>query len=149
MIVIHNLNTLDISYDIGYLSTATNLEPLLGVCVACVPICRPLLVSFHRKVRNASASVLSRVGITSTSDESKHPKSLSGNEGVIVTYGRPSKHKNFRRLDDSVYQMTDLAGTTRCEGSGNHGSPESMTGSNSNQEIVVTDTWNVAIESRQ
>lgn len=149
MIVIHKLDTLDIFYDIGYLSTATNLEPLLGICVACVPVCRPLLISFQRKLSNASSSALNRIGINSSlPNDSKHQNSSTGNEGVIGKYVRPANRKDFRRLDDSGYLMTDLEGTTRCEGIGNVDSFERVTGSPSNQGIRVIETWDVETEGR-
>ncbi|KAI0380760.1 hypothetical protein F5Y04DRAFT_289218 [Hypomontagnella monticulosa] len=146
-IIIRNLDTEDIFYDIGYLSAATNLEPLLGICVACLPICRSLLIAYARTFRNASSSALSRVGLGSpTQSGSQAPGDPTNNEGVIGRSAQSTDRKHFKRLYDTIYPMTDLTSTTQIEGGTGNDSLEIASGSQWNHGIKITETWNVATE---
>ncbi len=139
----------DIFYDLGHLSTATYLEPLLGICVACFPVCRPLFSGCQRKLKNAGSSALSRVVEASRlSNQSKRQSGTIGNEAVTSKGSQSMDRNNFRRLYDNGYQMTDFSGTTQCEGHGHNNPPRGLGETCGDHEIIVTETWDVAIETR-
>ncbi|KAI1387696.1 uncharacterized protein F4822DRAFT_444296 [Hypoxylon trugodes] len=143
MVIIYNMNEQDFFYEDGILSTMSNLEPLLGICVACLLVCRPLLIAFGQKIRVVASSAMSRVGGTISDSHGVNISTRSENMAgrSIHSAGR----RKFKRLHDTLYPMSDLTGTTECEGPPDS-NLERGRGSEWNNGIKVTETWEVASE---
>lgn len=78
----------DFTYDSAKLAIVTDLEPLLGITVACLPLFPPVF----KKVFGAK-------------DDSSSQKVLSSS--VARLRSRSTKNSAFRRFDDS-YPLTDV-----------------------------------------
>lgn len=115
----------------------TDLEPLLGINVACLPLFPPTLRALRR----------SRQGIT------PHKSSPSGRTGLLP---RSTKSSGFRRHDDA-FPLTDIersvtdvyAGTTRNDSTSLHdGTSEGTEQVRTSPEIKVKHGWEVKSQIR-
>ncbi|KAI0858072.1 hypothetical protein F4860DRAFT_527435 [Xylaria cubensis] len=143
--IINGLDAADFFYQDGILSTTTNLEPLLGICVACLPICRPLLIAFGVRIRVASSSALGALRITSNQhEESQNSKCNTGN--AIRRSVHSASGRKFQRLHDTLYTLTDITISTQHEGIESIALFRSAGEGGNKDGIVVTETWNVTSE---
>lgn len=81
----------DFTYDLGRLAIVTDLEPLLAIIVACLPLFPP---------------VMKRLFLRGKEPESRTPLSSS----LARLRSKGNKNSMFRKFEDS-YPLTDLEGT--------------------------------------
>ncbi|KAI0428961.1 hypothetical protein F5Y09DRAFT_343170 [Xylaria sp. FL1042] len=137
-ILIAHLDKQDIFFTMGLLSVATNLEPLLGICVACLPVCRTLLVVAFQRARSASFTTFSYLA----NNQILHGK-------IEQPVNEPSysmDRQNFECLNDSVYPLHDLTAVAQIGGASHSHRSNSSLESQQNG-IRVMKTWNAV--SRQ
>ncbi|KAJ8131472.1 hypothetical protein O1611_g2156 [Lasiodiplodia mahajangana] len=148
-IIITELDAADFFYQDGILSTTTNLEPLLGICVACLPICRPLLVAFGGKIIITGSSAFSRLRNTPNQHGEFLNRSRKVTSGKVIGISAHSADgRKFERLHDTLYPLTDITSITQYEGTRNNILSGSTGEGGNNDGIVVTDTWDVTSEPR-
>ncbi|KAI1283343.1 hypothetical protein F5Y07DRAFT_151264 [Xylaria sp. FL0933] len=129
-ILIARLDKQDIFFTIGLLSVATNLEPLLGICVACLPVCPTLLVVTFKKAKNASLSTFGYLTNNLTIPNETSRPAHSKIEQPANKPSRSSDRKNFERLHDSMYPLHDLTGVQTKRNTHDHHSDNSLESQN-------------------
>ncbi|TRX90948.1 hypothetical protein FHL15_008153 [Xylaria flabelliformis] len=145
--IINGLDVADFFYQVGILSTTTSLEPLLGICVACLPICRPLLIAFGVRIRVASSSALGILRVTSNQHEDSQNSECNTGHAIGRSVHSASGRK-FKRLHDTLYTLTEINISTQHEGIESSTLFKSAGEGGNKDGIVVTDTWSVTSEPR-
>ena len=146
-ILIVHLNKEDIFLTIGFLSVATNLEPLLGICVACILVCRVLLVIGFQKLKTAGYTTFSHLSNNHSHQHEPSKSVLSSAEQPDDEPTRAVDRKNFRRLHDNLYPLYDLIAVTCIEGSvHDHSVDRPLEGQRNG--IRITETWDVVSQQQ-
>ncbi|KAI8631111.1 hypothetical protein F5Y19DRAFT_425088 [Xylariaceae sp. FL1651] len=141
-ILIVRLDKRDIFLTIGLLSVTTNLEPLLGICVACLPVCQALLVIVFRRIKSAGYATFSHLSNNQTCEyEASRPQQSSGEPASSVD------RKNFKRLHDNLYRLHDFSAVTYVEGSSHNTEVDHLSEGQYNG-IRVTETWKVVSQEQ-
>lgn len=90
LVISARLSTTDLTYDLNRLAIVTDLEPLLGIIVACAPLFPPTLkAALNRKPKISQSSASS--------------------SGFAKLNGKSARGPGFRSADDS-YPLTDVEG---------------------------------------
>lgn len=125
-------------YAVGYLSATTNIEPLLGIALACLPITHSLLISIIRAISKGPRRIHSQRfantdRLPQSSGDGTHQSS-----SYFSTNKSASERKNFTRLYDHLYPLTDM-GTVVVEAD-----RPVLQEEEDNHAILVKQTWEVA-----
>lgn len=138
-------------YDVGYLSATTNIEPLLGIALACLPITRSIMVSFH----HASSQLFLKLSTFGTSHASKFSRGSSSAKDSALERGEfgaassksASERKKFTRLYDHLYPMSNMETTATMVDADDEGRAYARAHAHAGQDkraILVEQKWEVA-----
>lgn len=133
------MDAADPFYDIGYLSATTNIEPLLGATLACLPVTRSLLTSFKRSASQFASNIYGKRAADQSSSSQSVSNRHSRPRSYFVSNNSTNERKNFTRLYDHLYPLADI-GATIVEGE-DRVIPQQEQDQNA---TLVTQEWEVA-----
>lgn len=138
-VIIHQLDINDIFYNIGWLSVCTNLEPLLGISVACFPMSRSLLLSMYKQATSFGSSAFGHLSRATSVRGIQPPGSGSHRFSSKPKYS--TSDTSVERLYDRLYPMGDIGTAASCEAQPVNDSREDDL--QNSHGIQVTESWKV------